>query len=478
MALTRLGTKAVESSLTNITDQGTEGSRLAIGTTGQRGSTQGQFRFNTSLSLAEYYDGNAFKIIDSPPTISSISPTTVTDANANITILGSGFASGATVKFVGSDGTEFSSPSVTINSATQITATTPSSALTVAKEPYDVVVTNNSGLFATLADALDAGGSPTWNTSAGTIATIGDNATGTHVTVSATDPDNQTITYSVQSGSLPGGTSLNTSTGAISGDVADVTNSTTSTFTLRASDGVNNTDRSFNIVVNPILDGSTAAKANTSAAAIKTASGTTTNGGYYIIDPSDSSNTIYAYCDMNFDGGGWMLVHSSRGSTWDGNTGNQSLTNFYNSSHYAEYTSGEPQDIYSKLRTNFSFTELLIQWTANADMTGATDATRPVYTMGSQSNLIGLSTNQTFNRKSGNTGALPTSGFQQLGAYNAGKLYYKLATSSDHRNLVFSNHTNSDNNQGGFYGWSGAHNSYAWGSSFNQTCLTVAFYIK
>ena len=136
-------------SFENITDTGTEGTRVATGTTAQRGSTTGQFRFNSTTNLAEYYDGNAFKIIDSPPTISGISPTTETDANANIVITGSNFLSGATVKFIGNDGTEFASPSVTINSITQITATTPSSALTVANEPYDVVVTNSSGLSAT-----------------------------------------------------------------------------------------------------------------------------------------------------------------------------------------------------------------------------------------------------------------------------------------------------------------------------------------
>ena len=131
--------RAVEGA-TNIVDSGTEGTRVATGTTGQRGSTTGQIRFNSTISLAEYYDGTNFKSIDSPPTISSISPTTQTGANANIVISGSGFSAGATVKFIGSDGTQYSSPSVTVNSATQITATTPSSPLPSSKEPYDITV--------------------------------------------------------------------------------------------------------------------------------------------------------------------------------------------------------------------------------------------------------------------------------------------------------------------------------------------------
>ena len=56
----------------NITDIGTEGTRVASGSTAQRGSTAGQIRFNSTIGLAEYYDGTQFKSIDSPPTISSI----------------------------------------------------------------------------------------------------------------------------------------------------------------------------------------------------------------------------------------------------------------------------------------------------------------------------------------------------------------------------------------------------------------------
>jgi len=102
---------------------------LPNGTTAQRPSAaSGMIRYNSTTALAEYYDGSAWKSIDSPPVVSSISPTTETDANANIVITGSNFSSNVTVKFVGNDGTEYASPSVTRNSATQVTATTPSTA--------------------------------------------------------------------------------------------------------------------------------------------------------------------------------------------------------------------------------------------------------------------------------------------------------------------------------------------------------------
>ena len=37
----------------NIVDTGTEGTKVASGTTAQRGSTQGQWRFNSTTGFAE-----------------------------------------------------------------------------------------------------------------------------------------------------------------------------------------------------------------------------------------------------------------------------------------------------------------------------------------------------------------------------------------------------------------------------------------
>ena len=58
----------------NISDTGTEGTKVASGTTAQRGSTTGQFRFNTTTGLAEYYDGANFVKVEGTPSITSISP--------------------------------------------------------------------------------------------------------------------------------------------------------------------------------------------------------------------------------------------------------------------------------------------------------------------------------------------------------------------------------------------------------------------
>ena len=109
----------------NITDTGTEGTRVASGTTAQRGSTAGQFRFNTTTNLAEYYTGTEFKSIDSPPTLSSVSPTEVATSsggNETFTLTGGNFQSGATVTFTDVNGTSFNADTVTVNSSSSITA--------------------------------------------------------------------------------------------------------------------------------------------------------------------------------------------------------------------------------------------------------------------------------------------------------------------------------------------------------------------
>jgi len=238
----------------NLELPGTEAAKMPIGTTAQRASAaQGDIRFNTTLSLMEYYDGTNWKAIDSPPVVSSISPTTESDANANIVITGSNFQSGATVKFVGDDGTEYNSPSVTFTSATSITATTPSTALTVANEPYDVIVTNPSGLFGTGANLLDAGGLPAFDTASGSIGNIwdADRAGGYSLSpVTATDPDGDAVTYALASGdSLPAGLSLNTSTGAITGTATAVGSDTTTTFDIEATSQGETSTREFSITV-------------------------------------------------------------------------------------------------------------------------------------------------------------------------------------------------------------------------------------
>ena len=301
MALTRLGTEAVKNSLTNITDQGTEGTKVASGTTAQRGSTAGQIRFNTTTGLAEYYNGSAFTNIEGTPVISSLSPNNIdTDTNAlpqNITITGNGFQSGASVVFIGTDAVSVNSPTVTFTNSTTLVAQVPSS-VDISKQPFDVKVTNPTGLIATLADGLQLGASPAWTTSSGSLGNIGD-TTSANLSVAATDPDGGAITYSETTSNVLGGAglSLNTSTGAITGNPNDVTGDTTINFTIRATDNESDTtDRNFAITIQKAMDGSSSARAATSAAAIKTLNSSVSNGNYWI---NLTGGAAQVYCDFN-----------------------------------------------------------------------------------------------------------------------------------------------------------------------------------
>lgn len=210
--------------------------------------------FNHTTGLPEYYNGSSWIAIDSPPSVSSISPTEVDSTaggNVTFTISGDRFGLGATVKFISNTGVELTPSPVTRTNSTTLTAVIAKNSFVNAQEPYDVQVTNTSGLASILADQINVDSAPTWNTSAGTIATIREDATGTHATLSATDAEGDTIAYTIVSGSLPAGTSLNSATGAITGDPTNVSSSTTSSFNARATANSKTTDRTFAIVVNP-----------------------------------------------------------------------------------------------------------------------------------------------------------------------------------------------------------------------------------
>ena len=222
------------------------------GTTGQRsgGPVEGMVRYNTDLGFLEQYNAAGWAGIDAPPTLSSISPTSFDGSSGiTITLTGTNFKSGSTVKFITANGAELSAGTVTFVNSTSIQATIPRNIL-VSEEPLDVKVQNPSGLSAVLEDALDAGDGPTWSTGAGSIATIYDSGRSSiSLSVSATDPDGGSVTYSLQSGSVPSGLTFN-SNGTITGNANSVGSDTISTFTVRASDSVGNTaDRSFSITV-------------------------------------------------------------------------------------------------------------------------------------------------------------------------------------------------------------------------------------
>ena len=334
----KIPSSKLDVSFENISDTGTEGTKVASGTTAQRGSTQGQIRFNSTTGLAEYYTGSSFKSIDVAPTISSLDVTEVDSqagGNQTIVITGTNFSSGATVSFTGANGTNFNASTVTVNSETQITAVAPKSSFLNAQEPYGVKISNVSGLSGSISSQINVDTSPSWSTASGTLATINDNATGTHATVSASDSDGDTVAYSVQSGDI-GGMSVNSSTGAITGDPTNVSSATTRTFTLRATANSKTVDRSFNIIVNPVPDGLSSAGATANPTALYNDTGTNTSGTYWVKSTTFNSGTPVQAYFLYVGNDGYMMVcnyvHAGGTNPALVNRTNSSLPSFNSSS--------------------------------------------------------------------------------------------------------------------------------------------------
>ena len=245
---------------------GTDGIKLPEGTTAQRPGSpaDGELRFNTTLNLAEYYDGTNWKAIDAPPTISgfavdggSVGTTGVVDpgggGTVSIVISGSLFDTTAGVVTFVPEGTgsTVNTASITRTSASSFTVTATESDFSEAGDPYAIKLVNGSGLSATLAGAIDCNVAPTFATAAdtdvGSIAQGGSDYSG-FTTVAATDADGDAITHTISAGSLPSGTSLSTA-GTFSGTVAGGATIQQYTFTVQAATANHTVTRQFKMTV-------------------------------------------------------------------------------------------------------------------------------------------------------------------------------------------------------------------------------------
>ncbi len=238
----------------NIVDTGTEGTKVASGTTVQRGSTIGQWRYNTETGFFEGRNASSFSTLEPTPTVTNVDDGEVDSAgggNQTIVVTGTNFTSGGTISFVGNAGTDFNATSTTFNNSSQVTAVAPKSSFLNAQEPYKIRFTSSSGIIGTSATGLiSVDNNPTWTTASGALPIMWDSLRSTGITVTANDADGDTIAYSVVSGSLPTGASLNSSTGVISGADA-VGSDTTSSFTIRATANSKTADRAFTLTVKP-----------------------------------------------------------------------------------------------------------------------------------------------------------------------------------------------------------------------------------
>ena len=179
------------------------------------------------------------------PTVTSLSPDTITNAQTSVTITGTNFVNGALVNAISTTGAIYTADTVTFNSSTSISA---QFTLTV-DGTYYIRVENPDGLAGRSATALlTVSDAPTWSTAAGSLGSV---AQGGSISFTVTATSDSAVTYSIVSGALPTGGSLNSSTGPITGTESGIdTAETVYNFTIRATDAEAQTaDRAFSITV-------------------------------------------------------------------------------------------------------------------------------------------------------------------------------------------------------------------------------------
>ena len=187
------------------------------------------------------------------PTVSSISPSTITNDATSITLTGTNYVTGCHVEAISSTGAIFTPNSVSFTNATTVVAN-----FTIGTDgTYFIRVENPDGLAARSSSALlTVSDAPTWSTAAGSLGSI---AAGNSVSLSVAASGDSTIAYSETTSVLtsnsdtPASTmnlTLNSSTGAITGTAPSPTSETTYNFTLRATDAEAQTaDRAFSITI-------------------------------------------------------------------------------------------------------------------------------------------------------------------------------------------------------------------------------------
>ena len=191
--------------------------------------------------------GGNITVGETKPTIGSISPSTITNAQTSITITGTNFVSVPQVEALNqSTGIWYTADTISFTNATTLVATF---TLSVDAQ-YKLRIENPDGnAVLSSSNILTVSDAPTWSTSAGTLGVFAGNFSGTLATISASS--DSTIAYSETTSVLTGaGVTINTSTGALTTTDfgASSTTPTTYNFTIRATDGEGQTtDRSFSM---------------------------------------------------------------------------------------------------------------------------------------------------------------------------------------------------------------------------------------
>ena len=224
------------------------GTTFTIGDSGDTITTAGNISANAVAATTLTVGGESVGALQNP-TISSISPSTITNAQTSVTITGTNFVSIPVVEAQSSTGIIVPADSVTFNNSTSLTCN-----FTLTTDgTYYIRIENNDGLAVRSTTALlTVSDAPTWTTAAGDLGTIAGDFSGTVATVVATS--DSAVTYSETTNVLTNASqancSLNSSTGVITTTDfgGSSTTATTYNFTLRATDAEGQTaDRNFSL---------------------------------------------------------------------------------------------------------------------------------------------------------------------------------------------------------------------------------------
>jgi len=190
--------------------------------------------------------GGSVTIGETKPSISSISPAVITNAQTAITISGGNFISVPQVEAINSTGAITSADSVSFTNASTIVAT-----FTLPVDgTYFLRIENNDGNAVRSSSALlNVSDVPAWVTSAGSLGSFsGGDSIGT-ITLTATN----SVSMAKTSGTLPGGITLNSGSGSstLTGTESGASADTTYTFTITATDAEGQTAaREFTLTFN------------------------------------------------------------------------------------------------------------------------------------------------------------------------------------------------------------------------------------
>ena len=190
--------------------------------------------------------GGSVTVGETKPTITSLTPSTITNLATDVVIAGTNFVATPNVELINSSGAITYPNTIVRNSNVQLTIN-----VTLSVDAnYFVRVENPDGNSVRTTNAdLTVSDAPTWTTATGSVGSFAGDFSGTLVTLAATS--DSAVTYSETTSSLTtASVTLNTSTGALTTTDfgGSSTTPTTYNFTIRATDAEAQTaDRSFSI---------------------------------------------------------------------------------------------------------------------------------------------------------------------------------------------------------------------------------------